>query len=100
MLPRAAPARPPEEYTRLAGPRLRSATATELAPGPRLAKHLLVPLQDAVPVRSSRHDFKIFDQEADDRLDRDATGREVELVKCQRLAITVGMHMGPVNLIA
>jgi len=64
-----------------------------LAPGTRLPKHLLVPIQDAFPILTSRDNAEVFDQESHDRLQGDATGRQMELVKLGSIGMTVYMDV-------
>jgi hypothetical protein len=80
-----------------APPSLMPQVAAALAPGSRLAKRLLVSLQNAIPVRPSRDDIEIFDQESDNGFDRDTTGRQMEPVECQRVASPIGVDMRPTD---
>lgn len=52
-----------------------------------------MPIEDALPVRPARNDVEIFDEEANDGLDRHPAGRQVELVQIDGVVLAVGVDV-------
>jgi len=52
------------------------------------------------PVGAARGDAEIVDKEADDGLQRNAAGRQMQLVERQRVAGAVSVQVGPGRIIA
>ena len=57
-------------------------------------------IQDGPPVGAVRDGVEIVDKEADDAVQRDTSGWQVQLVQRQRIAGTVGVQVGPRHIVA
>jgi hypothetical protein len=68
-------------------------------PGPRLLESQLVLVEDDAPIVLAGDDIQIDDEEADNGLYRDSAGWQVELVKGQSVTGSVGMRVGPANVV-
>ena len=77
-----------------------SHVACPSSPGAYLTERFLVVTQDGAPIVAPGHDVEIVDQEAHERFERDAPGRQVELVKRQGLTVAVGVEVRPVRVIS